>query len=271
VTNPLSPAEAYEQFFVPGMFRPLAVRLLDRAAVRTGESLLDLACGTGIVARLAAPALGKDGDVVALDLRPGMIDAGRALPPPEGAAIEWLVGDATAMELADKRFDLVVCQQGLQFFADRGAALAEVRRVLSPGGRVVLAVWKSLNQQSLFAEMAKHEIAHLARHGIDGSDIELPFSLGDREEIARLLIDAGFRGVELEDAVIETAFEAEDFVRRVEYAYSAVVPDFVADPARFEDFVGGVESDTSAAVEKYALEGLVRFPLATTIALARAP
>ncbi len=92
-----------------------------------------MACGTGIVARYATPLLGAEGSVVALDVSPDMLAVARALPEPAGAAVEWQEGDATSLALPDSAFDLVLCQQGLQFFPDRAAAVREMRRVLAPG------------------------------------------------------------------------------------------------------------------------------------------
>jgi ubiquinone/menaquinone biosynthesis C-methylase UbiE len=157
-----TPAEKYEEFFVPAMFGPWARMLVQRAGLQPGESVLDLACGTGIVARIAAPLVGKSGRVVGLDLRPGMLAAARSLPAPEGAAIEWVEGDATDPGLPDESFDHVICQCGLMFFPDRPRALREMRRMLKDGGRLAILVWQSLEKQKLFHALAKAEFRHLA-------------------------------------------------------------------------------------------------------------
>lgn len=120
--------------------------LLEYAAPQPGERALDLACGTGSVARHVAPLVGAEGKVVALDINPEMLAVGRALPAPEGATIEWQEGNAIALALPDGSFDLVLCQQGLQFFSDRAASLREMRRVLTDGERVVLSVWQALQR-----------------------------------------------------------------------------------------------------------------------------
>src|SRR5438552_1035927 len=138
--NP-SPAEIFESYFVPAIFAPWARVLLEYAAPRPGDRVLDLACATGIVARQVAPVVGPSGRVVALDINPGMLAVGASLPAPEGAAIEWRQGDAVALDLPTGAFDLVLCQQGLQFFSDRAAAVREMKRVLADGGRVVLSLW----------------------------------------------------------------------------------------------------------------------------------
>jgi ubiquinone/menaquinone biosynthesis C-methylase UbiE len=139
-----SPAEVYEDFLVRWQFRPWTAVLLAEAALLPGEHILDLATGTGIVAREATPFVGDCGRVVALDINPAMLNVGRSLPEPAGASIEWLEGDAAALPLPDATFDAVLCQQGLQYFADRSAATAEVRRVLVSGGRALLVVWQAL-------------------------------------------------------------------------------------------------------------------------------
>jgi ubiquinone/menaquinone biosynthesis C-methylase UbiE len=161
-TTPTTPAEMYERFFVPAMFAPWARVLLEYAAPQPGERVLDLACGTGVVARHVAPRIGATGRLIALDLRPGMLAVARSLPAPSGAAIEWREGDAVALDLPADSFDLVVCQQGLQFFSDRAAAVREMQRVLAPGGRLALNIWQGLERQPVFEAFAEAEVRHLA-------------------------------------------------------------------------------------------------------------
>jgi SAM-dependent methyltransferase len=118
-----SAAEIYKRHMVPAIFGPWAEDLVACAAPQPGERVLDVACGTGVVARLVAQRVGPAGQVVGLDLNPGMLTVARALPPSQGAMIAWREGNASAIPLADAAFDLVLCQQGLQFFPDRPAAL----------------------------------------------------------------------------------------------------------------------------------------------------
>jgi SAM-dependent methyltransferase len=268
--QPASPAEVYEQFFVPGMFRPLAKELIESAAPEAGEAMLDLACGTGVVARTAAPRLGRSGSIVAVDLRPGMIDVARDLAPPEGAPIRWVVGDATALDLPGETFDIVCCQQGLQFFEDRMAALNETRRVLKQGGRALFALWQALDRQGLFGEIAPIEQQRLDAFGIDSSDIDLPFSFGDPDELRDLVEDAGFKDVAVFEVAIETDFPAEDFVGRVEYAYSAVVPDFVADPAAFHRFADEVAAGADEMIRRHTHGDRIRFAMHANVAVGTA-
>lgn len=136
-------AELYERY--PGRYilGPWAQGLVDLAGVTAGERVLDLACGTGAVARVAAERVGASGHVTGLDLNAGMIAVARSLPAPAGAAIAWIERSALDTGLPDASFDAVLCQQGLQFFPDKTSALREMRRVLVPGGRVAISVWRT--------------------------------------------------------------------------------------------------------------------------------
>jgi ubiquinone/menaquinone biosynthesis C-methylase UbiE len=134
--------EAYDRYMAPQLFEPWARELLGRTALRAGSSVLDVACGTGVVARLAAAAVGPDGRVVASDISPAMLAVAAARPAgSEDAATEYLECSALELKASDSSFDAVLCQQGLQFFPDRGAALREMHRVVRPGGMVAVATW----------------------------------------------------------------------------------------------------------------------------------
>jgi len=122
---------------VPALFAPGASQLLKRANPQPGERVLDLGCGTGVVARLAAPLLGSKGSVTAIDLSPTMLSVGWAAAENEGLDIEWREGRAEQLPFADSSFELVVCQFALMFFADRVAALSEAYRVLMDNGRLL--------------------------------------------------------------------------------------------------------------------------------------
>jgi ubiquinone/menaquinone biosynthesis C-methylase UbiE len=136
--------EVYERHMVPAIFGPWAPLLVAQAALHTGERVLDVACGTGVLTRLAATQVGITGNVVGLDLNPGMLAVARTLPLPQGAAIDWREGDAGALPFVAATFDVVFCQLGLQYFPDRRQAVREMYRVLSPNGRLVALVWRSI-------------------------------------------------------------------------------------------------------------------------------
>ncbi|MCI0632908.1 MAG: class I SAM-dependent methyltransferase [Actinobacteria bacterium] len=131
-------AENYERYFVPTIGMPFAAALLDAAGLRRGERVLDIACGTGVVTRLAAERAGADGAVAGLDINPAMLAVARSVPS-SGAAIEWHEANAEALPIADGSFDVVLSSLGLQFVPDKESALRGMRRVLNPDGRLAIA------------------------------------------------------------------------------------------------------------------------------------
>jgi ubiquinone/menaquinone biosynthesis C-methylase UbiE len=137
-------AQNYERSLVTYTMRPFTTILLEHANPQPGERVVDVACGTGIAARQTAPRVGVTGMLVGVDLNLAMLAVARSQPALAGAVIDWREGNAQALPLPDGAFDLALCQRGLQFFPDRGAALHELVRVLAPGGRVAVSVWRSL-------------------------------------------------------------------------------------------------------------------------------
>ena len=125
-------ARGYEQGFVPAIGAPFGAALVAAAGLRQGERVLDVACGTGIVTRLAADRVAPDGKVSGLDLNPAMLSVARSVAQSSGRPINWYESSAEAMPLPDGSFDVVFCQLGLMFIADRRAAVREMRRVRSP-------------------------------------------------------------------------------------------------------------------------------------------
>lgn len=184
-----SSAAHYEREFVPLIAAPFAEDLVTAAALAADERVLDVACGTGIVARLAAARLGPGGTVAAVDSNPGMLSVARAVPSP-GAQIRWYEAAAESMPFPDNAFTVVFCQLGLQFIADKVGAIREMRRVLAPGGRVFV----STPTPNAFFDVPA---AALARHvGTDAARfVGVVFSLHDAAEIERLFREAGFHEV----------------------------------------------------------------------------
>jgi len=185
-----SPPENYQRYFVPAIGAPVARALMEAASLRPGERVLDVACGTGVVTGLAAVQVGTDGVVVGLDVNPGMLAVARKVTP-AGSGIDWHEGNAETMPLPDAGFDVVLCQMGLQFMPDRQAALGEMRRVLVPGGRLILNVPGPT--PPLFAALEAALTDHLGTPAAEF--VRQVFSLHDTTELETGLADAGFRQV----------------------------------------------------------------------------
>jgi ubiquinone/menaquinone biosynthesis C-methylase UbiE len=185
-----SAPENYEKHFVPMIGAPLAADLVEVAALRQGERVLDVACGTGVVARLVAERVGTAGSVAAIDINPGMLAVARAAAPAT-VAVDWQEANAQRLPFPDESFDVALCSLGLPFFPERAAALREMRRILVPGGRIVFNAPGPAPR--LFTVMEEA----LARHaGADAAAfVRLVFSLHDTGEVERLLDEANFHGV----------------------------------------------------------------------------
>ncbi len=206
-------SENYEGYLVPSIFGPWAIDLVSLAAPQAGDRVLDVACGTGVVARLSAKYVAPRGKVIGLDINPGMVATARSLPSVPGVSFEWMEGNAVAMPLPDAAFDLVLCQQGLQFFPDRMAALREMRRVLASEGRLALSVWRAIRYSPGFALLAEALERHVGPEA--ASTMRAPFSLPDAEELRGFIMRAGFRDVIINSAVKNLQFPSpEEFVRR---------------------------------------------------------
>jgi ubiquinone/menaquinone biosynthesis C-methylase UbiE len=195
-------AELYERYAVPYILGPWAPGLIEAAAIQPGERVLDLACGTGVVTRLAATKVGTTGHVTGLDLNAGMLAVARSLPPVPGGAIQWVQGSAVAMDLADASFDVIVCQQGFQFFPDQPAALREMRRVLVPGGRVCISVWKSAGPYNIAVGDALEQHVNTATADRYRASRVVP----QADALHKLLADAGFRDVLVHASELTTRF-----------------------------------------------------------------
>lgn len=183
-------AELYQSFFVPSIATPVSAELLRVASVQPGERVLDLACGTGIIARAAAEQAGPGGSVTGIDVAADMIAVARSTTS-AGASIEWHGADAAALRLADDAYDVVLCQMGLMFIEDRVGALAEAHRVLAPGGRIVLNTPGRIH--AVFAAMEHAIVTHIDPQL--GAFVHAVFSMHDPDELGALLRDAGFSDV----------------------------------------------------------------------------
>lgn len=239
-----SAPENYEKFFVPTIGAPLAADLVSAAALRPGERILDVACGTGVVTRLAAAQVGATGAVAGLDVNPGMLAVARSAAP-SNAIIDWYETSAEAMPLADASFDVVLCQMGLQFMPNKVQALKEIRRVLGSGGRLVLNLPGPI--PDLFVAMRDA----LARH-IDpqcAGFVNVVFSLHDSKRLSVLMAEAGFSDIAAEETQ-KTLRLPEDFLwqyvhstplaARVGKASEAQLAAFSRDVSeRWEKFVAG--------------------------------
>jgi ubiquinone/menaquinone biosynthesis C-methylase UbiE len=181
-------AENYQKYFVPVIGEPFALDLVNGAGLRPGERVLDVACGTGTIARLAAERVGSNGRVSALDVNAAMLTVARSLP--SATPIKWYETAAESVPLPDHSFDVIFCGLGLQFFADKSAALREMHRLLKPGGRVYI----STPIPNAFFDVFDRAIAHHVSEEASAF-VHAVFSLNDPRELEALLTGAGFSSI----------------------------------------------------------------------------
>jgi ubiquinone/menaquinone biosynthesis C-methylase UbiE len=237
-----SEAEAYEQYKVPRLFGPLARLLLDRIPLRVGSRVLDVACGSGIVARLAAQRVAPSGKVVGIDLNEGMLAVARAHAPVNGYPIEWKQGDATALPFAADTFDVVLCQQGLQYLPDKPRALLEMHRVLVPGGTLALNVWGKASRYNvvLANALATHCNGDVAKRSL------APFALSDATAMRSLVVNAVFSEVELQtETVLRRIYPTQEWL--------------IQDSGPYAGDVAGMESGARAAMIREIAANLREF------------
>src|SRR4051812_8040759 len=231
-------AELYQRFFVPAIATPVSAELLRTADLRAGERVLDVACGTGAITRSAAEQVGRTGTVTAVDLAPDMLEVARATPA-AGAPIEWHEADAASLPLPDGFYDVALCQMGLMFMEARSSAIAELHRVLVPGGRVLVNTPGRI--QPVFQAMEQAIVEHI-RPDL-GAFVSAVFSMHDPSALAGLLTDAGFADVSSKEYTAHLTLPGP-----VEFLWNYI------NLTPMGPFVAGAADEAKAAVERHVVE-----------------
>jgi len=261
-----NPSELYERLLVPSKFLPWAKYLAELGNPQPGDKVLDVACGTGTVTRLIPSYVGASGSVTGLDFDAGRLDVAASLRLEPGCAIDWKEGDAGALPFDDAAFDLVFCQQGLQFFPDKPKALREMHRVLVSGGKLILGVWRSVEHQPGGRAMADALERHVSPQA--GAIRRDPFSFGNAGVLESLVIDAGFHDVVVNPTVKNVHFpSAEAFTKRY---ISARVPLNTIVAAASNEARDAVVSEVNAALGQFESENGLELPTAVNIVTGRA-
>jgi SAM-dependent methyltransferase len=256
---------AYDEILVPRVFDPWAEVLLDEVGITAGLDVLDVACGPGTVARRVAPRVGPSGRVTGCDLSPAMLEVAAAKPALDGAApITYRQCPADALDVPDGAYDIVLCQQGLQFFPDRLGALAEMRRALKPGGRAGVAVWCAIEECPFWDALAS------AVGDILGKEAEIgfrsgPWGLPEADELARLFDVADFDDVAVNRRARPVVFEGGPAQLLATLSAASVGPQIAALDA---DGRAALMATAEAALAPFVQNGELHSEAATHIVLA---
>jgi SAM-dependent methyltransferase len=261
VSNELIEAgRGYERLFVPALFEAWTGRLVDGAGVREGAHVLDVACGTGVLARRALSRAGADGRVVGVDPAPGMLAVAEEIEP----RIEWLMCAAEALDVDDESFDCVVSQFGMMFFEDRQKSADEMFRALKPGGSLAIAVWRSVEHNPAYADVISVLESRVGAAAADA--LRLPFSLGDEADVEAVLTGSGFADIAVTAGTESASFPGSR--QMVEAELRGWLPLF--DIFLGEEQIADVLAASDRALGKYAgPSGEAVFPTSAHIFTAR--
>jgi ubiquinone/menaquinone biosynthesis C-methylase UbiE len=274
-----TPSEIYEQHLVPAMFKPFARDLVQLCNINSYERILDVACGTGIVSRLAIDYVDASvGKVVGVDINPIMLNMARRCSI--GKNIEWKEGSAMSLPFPDGSFDLVICQQGLQFMPDRNKALREMNRVLVSGssnradkhpcyGRLVLSVWTSINDSPGFSILQRLLRETISKEA--ATMLQLPHSLSDISELVSLVGAAGFTKILSKEITKTILFPSvEEFI--IGYTNGSMLSSYFynnknVDDASKNNLLNRAMLELSPFVNENT--GMLSFPICTHLIFAR--
>ena len=244
--------QAYEKYIVPAFSGAWARDIVERAAVKKGDSVLDLGCGTGLVARQAAKVLGASGQIAGVDVNPIMLAKAREVYPPNASPAEWQQGDASALPFADARFNVVLCQQGLQYFPDRLGSLKEVKRVLADGGRAVFSVWRSIEYLPFYT--AVHDALAQYINAEAAAMIASAFTLGKSNHLRKLFTAAGFSQVGIRIVIKQMRYAPLEEFLIGGFAASPFANDILALEASMrEEMFGAISQSVSNYVDDHGL------------------
>jgi SAM-dependent methyltransferase len=254
--------EIYERVLVQPLFRPFAEELIARLKPEPSDSLLDVACGTGIVAGIGREKLGPNAKVVGVDVAPPMLAVARTAD----GTIDWREGNATSLPLADgERFSLLTCHQGLQFFPDKPSAAREMRRVVAPRGRVAIACWLSLSDLP-----AAFELNRIAERHV-GTISDSRHSFGSADALKSLLVDAGFTDVRVDPFSHDVRFSDGALYARLNAmaVIGMTVKGKAMNDVERAETAGQIAADSQEVISRFTRQGAFVLPLTTNIATAR--
>jgi len=256
---------AYEEVLVPRLFEPWALQLLDECNLRPNAVVLDVATGPGTVARLAAKRIGSGGRVVATDISRPMLDVAKSKPSlPDSAPITYIESPAAPLGVESAAFDFVVCQQGLQFFPDRLAAVNEMRRALKPGGQLAIATWSRIEDNALYA--ALHSALRESVPGDLADRLLAPFSGPDVKALKNTVETAGFHEIDARSVTLPVIFEGGIAQAARSLEASPLAPSLATLPA-------GTQLKLNAAIDAHLgpllRDGKVSANMTSNIAIAR--
>jgi len=261
-----NPAEGYESYMVPTLFAPCARILIKVADPKPGERVLDVGCGTGIVAREVASRVRATDAVTGVDLSANMLVVARAVAARERLTVEWREGNAEQLPFHDGAFDLVLCQFALMFVADKAATVSEMRRVVTQSGRVLISVWQGLDRHPFY-----QTLHNVIQQRLGMSALQQIFALGNADDVRGLALTAGFRQVDIEPFSLTARFpNPEAFIAGEIEVDTAAIPSMQhLDSKAREAIVSAITRDMQSPLKELTSDNHVVIPFHGLIIAAR--
>lgn len=258
-------AAIYDAHLVPAIFAAAADVLLTYVEPKPRERVLDVACGTGVVTRHTAARVGTHGSVTGLDINPSMLNVARQIPPPTGAPIFWHEGDAHSLPFPDHFFDLVLCQHGLQFFADPVRAVSEMRRVLVTPGRLAVSIFGPLSDNLFFQTFDQYVIQRLGE-----SLFVQDFSFGGVARLMSVLTEAGCKEIEVAPRIHRAVFPNTRTLIQVSLLGSPAVQKLgELDPRDLLSVIDALVNDIAPVADHYTYHGSITIPIRIVVGRAK--
>lgn len=251
-------AQGYEDLFVPAIFGQWPSKIITVAGLGEGDHLLEVGCGTGVLAREVVKLVGASGSVTGLDLSESMLSVAREISP----AVAFHQGNAMDLPFEDDSFDVVVASFVLMFVENQAQSVREMWRVLKPGGRLIISVWESLQENPAYADLVRIAARRIGDGA--GESLAWPFALGDKGKLSEICDSAGVTDITVVSHMGRAKFPSIDRFVRTEIE-SWVLADSVN-----EATLNAVLEDSRTVLAQYCNDtGAIDIPFNALIAVAK--
>lgn len=250
----LEGAKFYEKNFVPVIFEKWAKIIIDKLDLMDHDNILDLACGTGIVARVAKKSKAGNLKIKGCDVNSGMLEVAGEIEP----AINWVKAEAEDLPFESKSFDKIICQFGLMFFQDQAKALSEMNRVRKANGKIVISIWDKIESNEGYFDLLK--IVENAGGSKLGDILRSPFNMGNKIDLKNLLDQNGLTNYKIETIKVQVEFPSIDHwidcdvkaspIAKIinDQEYSLLINECRIKLAKYSDAVGKIKFNMSAHI-----------------------
>ena len=257
--------DIYERYIVPAFSGAWAEDMVRRAKLKDGDRILDVACGTGIVSRRVYEVMGNRVNLRGVDVNEAVLEKGRDICIRNGILVNFHQGSAGELPFEDTSAEVVLCQQGLQYFPDQTEALADIHRVLVPGGRAVFSVWRPLEYSPFYQALHRALERYVNKTAADM--LAAAYALGDPGKVRELFTSSGFSDIEIRLVVKQMRCPSIDDFLAAGISAAPFAKDIAAlEESRRKDMFGMILEESADYMDDQGLAA----PMAAQLVLVRA-